>query len=130
MKHRAIRLSARSFARTAYSFACSALLATLARSAALICSLARSLTHSRGHGKEVFVYELNAPISYHSTHCVLSPRRKSEDEVLEADAFSLERGQRNDGIVGEGGPSRREQVVVWFLARVPHHDIYVKVKGP
>ena len=32
--------------------------------AALISSLARSLTHSRAHGKEVFVYEMNASISY------------------------------------------------------------------
>ena len=39
----AIRSSARSFARTAHSFACSALLASLARSAALIRSLAHSL---------------------------------------------------------------------------------------
>ena len=35
-----------------------------ARSAALIRSLARSLTRSGAHGKEVFVYELNASISY------------------------------------------------------------------
>ena len=61
----AIRSSVYSFARTAHSFACSALLASLARSAALIRSLARSLTHSGAHGEEVFVYELNASISYH-----------------------------------------------------------------
>merc|ERR1712002_165326 len=60
----AIRSSVRSFARTAHSFACSALLASLARSAALIRSLARSLTHSGAHGKVVHVYELNASISY------------------------------------------------------------------
>ena len=41
----ATRLSARSFARTAHSFACSALLASLKRSAALIRSLAPP-THS------------------------------------------------------------------------------------
>ena len=35
-----------------------------ARFAALIRSLARSLTRSRAHGKEVHVYELNASISY------------------------------------------------------------------
>ena len=40
----AIRSSVHSFARTAHSFACSALLASLARSAALIRLLARSLT--------------------------------------------------------------------------------------
>jgi len=57
-----IRSSFRSFARTAHSFACSALLATLVRFAALIRSLARSLTHSGAHGKEV--YELNVSISY------------------------------------------------------------------
>ena len=39
----AARSSVRSFARTAHYFACSALLASLARSAALIRSLARSL---------------------------------------------------------------------------------------
>ena len=38
--------------------------ASLARSAALIRSLARSLAHSGAHGKEVFVYELSASISY------------------------------------------------------------------
>ena len=58
----AIRLSARSFARTAHSSACSALLASLARSAALIRSLARSLTHSGAHEKVVFVHETNASI--------------------------------------------------------------------
>ena len=38
---------------------CAALLASLARSAALICSLVRSLTRFRAHGKEV----LNASVS-------------------------------------------------------------------
>ena len=37
------RVLVRSFARNGHSFACSALLASLARSAALICSLAHSL---------------------------------------------------------------------------------------
>ena len=50
-KYWAIRSSARWSARTAHSFACSALLASLAHSAALIRSLARSLTRSRAHGK-------------------------------------------------------------------------------
>ena len=59
-----IHTSVRLFVRTAHSFSCSALLASLARSAALIRSLARSLAHSRAHGKAVFVYELNALISY------------------------------------------------------------------
>ena len=61
----AIRSSTRSFARTAHSFAFSALLAQL-RYATLIRSLARSLTRFRAHGKEVFVYELNVSISYNS----------------------------------------------------------------
>ena len=59
----ATRSSARSFARTAHSFACSALLASLARSTALIPSLARSLTRSGAHGNEIYIYELNASIS-------------------------------------------------------------------
>ena len=53
-----------SFTRTAHSFACSALLASLARSAALIRSLARSLAHSGAHGKAIYVYGMNASISY------------------------------------------------------------------
>ena len=40
-----------SFARTVHSFACSALLASHACSAALIRSLARSIAHSRARGK-------------------------------------------------------------------------------
>ena len=63
-----IRSSVRSFARTAHSFACSALLASLARSAALIHSLAGSLTHSGAHGEKVYVYRLNTLIS-----CSLRP---------------------------------------------------------
>ena len=50
-KYWATRSSVRSFTRTAHSFACSALLASLARSAVLICSLAHSLTHSQARGK-------------------------------------------------------------------------------
>ena len=46
-----IRSSVRLFACTALSFASSTLLTLLARSAALICLLARSLTHSRARGK-------------------------------------------------------------------------------
>ena len=65
LEYWATRSSVWSFARTAHSFACSALLASLARSAALIRSLARSLTRSRAHGKAVFVYEMNASISSH-----------------------------------------------------------------
>ena len=60
----AIRSSVCSITRTAHSFACSALLASLARSAALIRSLARSLSHSGAHGKATYVYEFNASISY------------------------------------------------------------------
>ena len=47
-------------ARTALSFAFPALLALLARSAALV----RSLTRSGAHGEEVYVYGMNASISY------------------------------------------------------------------
>ena len=61
----AIQSSVNSFACIAHSFPCSTLLA------ALIRLLARSLTHSRAHGKEVFVFELNASISYNfSPLCV------------------------------------------------------------
>ena len=35
------------------------------RSAAVIRSLARSVTRARAHGKEVSIFELNASISYH-----------------------------------------------------------------
>ena len=51
----------RTFTRTAHSFACSS---TTCFARALCCadSLARSLTHAEAHGKEVFVYELNASI--------------------------------------------------------------------
>ena len=48
--------TAHSFARTAHSFACSALLASLARSAELIRSHARSLTRSRAHGKVIYIF--------------------------------------------------------------------------
>ena len=61
----AIRSSTHSFARAAHSFACSALLASLASSATLIRSFARSLTYFEAHEEEVFVYELNVSISYH-----------------------------------------------------------------
>ena len=61
-KIHAIRSSAHSFACTAYSFARFALLASLARSAALIRLLARSLTCSGAHGKVMYVYELDASI--------------------------------------------------------------------
>ena len=58
--------SVRSFAHTTHSFACSVKLASLARSAALIHSLALLLTLSGAHGQELHVYELNASISTHS----------------------------------------------------------------
>ena len=54
----------RSFAGNALSFACSALHALLAHSAALIRSFARSFTHCRAHRKDIFVYKMNASISY------------------------------------------------------------------
>ena len=48
----------------AHSIACSSLLALLERSAVLIPLLASSLTRFQAHEKEVFVYEMNASISY------------------------------------------------------------------
>ena len=57
VEYSVIRSSARSFARTA-------LLASLVRSAALIRFFARSLTRSRARGKEIYVIEMNASISY------------------------------------------------------------------
>ena len=50
-KNWATRLSTHWFAGTAQSFACPALLASLTRSAALIRSHPRSLTHSRARGR-------------------------------------------------------------------------------
>ena len=44
-------VSTRLFTCIAWSFACSVLLATLARSTALVCLLACSFTHSRARGK-------------------------------------------------------------------------------
>ena len=48
---------------TAHLFAFSAMLASLARSVALICSLARPLAHSGAHGKE-FVNGVKVTISH------------------------------------------------------------------
>ena len=53
-KYWATRSSVHSFTRTAHLFACSGLLALLAPSAALICSLARSLSYSLACGKVNF----------------------------------------------------------------------------
>ena len=50
-KYRAAHSSVRSFARTVHWFACSAMVTSLVRSAALIRLLARSPTHSPAHGK-------------------------------------------------------------------------------
>ena len=55
----------RVLARTARSFCCTTLLASLARSTALLFSLASSLYNSWAHGKDFFVYEMNASIGYH-----------------------------------------------------------------
>ena len=55
------RSLARSFTGTAHSFAFSALLASLVRSAALIHLIARLLIRFRAHGK---VHQSNASISY------------------------------------------------------------------
>ena len=54
-KYWATRSSVCLFAHTAHSFACSELLASLARFAALTRLLARSLTHARSRGKECFI---------------------------------------------------------------------------
>ena len=53
-KYWATRSSVCSFARATHSFACSALLTSLARSAALIF-FTLSLAHSQAHGKVVFL---------------------------------------------------------------------------
>ena len=53
LKYWATRSSVRSFARTTHSFACSVLLALLARSAALTRSLAH-LAHSLAHGTVIY----------------------------------------------------------------------------
>ena len=66
MEYIFIRLSARCLTCT---FACSALLALLVHSSAFIHFLAPSLPRSlMAHGKEVFVYEMNASISHNFTH--------------------------------------------------------------
>ena len=82
---RALRC-AHSFARTAHSFACSALLASLARTAALICSLARSITHSGAHRKEVVFYFakcVNYSISCHCNQlCDRSSFRHTSVEII------------------------------------------------
>ena len=54
----------RSLVRSHGLFTRSALLASLARSAALIRLIARSITRSQAHRKEIYVFELNASISY------------------------------------------------------------------
>ena len=63
-KHWAIRSSICSFTRTAYSLTCFALLTSLARSAALNGSHARSLNQSGAYGKVIYICEMNASISY------------------------------------------------------------------
>ena len=67
----AIRPSVRSFARTAHSYACPSLLASLARSAALIRSLARSLNPSRRSSWErsFFSTELTRRFHIILNHC-------------------------------------------------------------
>ena len=57
--------------------------ASLARSAALIRSLARSLTRSRAQGKEVYFYELNASISQ------LQPKVHPSDQKFQKTALHL-----------------------------------------
>ena len=78
----AIRSSIRLFARTAHSFACCALLASLASSAALIRSLARSLAHFKAHGKETFVYKLNASISYSFNPLCVGPSVRNASSLM------------------------------------------------
>ena len=58
-------LIARPSARPIHSFACSTLLVSLARSVALIHSLARLLTRFLANEKVIHVHELNASISYY-----------------------------------------------------------------
>ena len=61
-----------SFARTAHLFTCSALLASLAHSAALIRSLARSLIRSRARGT-VSIFE---GVSNHSAKAIRGHLKK------------------------------------------------------
>ena len=72
LKYWATRSSVCSFPRTAHSFACSGLLASLAPSAALTRLLARSLRSlHRSWERGFFLYEMNAsPTCTVSTHCV------------------------------------------------------------
>ena len=91
-----IRSSVCSFARTAHSFAWSALLASLARSAALIHLFARSFTHSLSHfgadGKKVFVYGLNASISYMQFQLTVHSSELLSSRVLGIRVWRLKRG--------------------------------------
>ena len=74
VEHWAIRSSACLFARTTHSFAYSAPHCSL-HSRAVLRSFAHSLAHSssRAHGKEAFVYQSNASISYNfNPQCLVS----------------------------------------------------------
>ena len=82
-KYRAVR----SFACTAHSFFCSALLASLARSTVLIHSLARSLTHSRAREKvndQIAIFAVFISVLDHSArarfHVFASFRPEEEKE--------------------------------------------------
>ena len=66
----ATHLSARLFARTAHAFACSALLASLACSAALVCSLPSSW--DSGIFLSIFQVVLNHCADRHSTFTLIS----------------------------------------------------------
>ena len=66
-KYWATRSSVRSFARTAHSFACSGLLASLAPSAALTHSLARSLCFLPRLWKREFLMSQNDLVLSHSS---------------------------------------------------------------
>ena len=65
-KYWTTRSSVHLFARTARSFACTALLASLACSAALIRLIARSLTHSRAREKVIDSMSQNDLVLSHS----------------------------------------------------------------
>ena len=79
-KYWATRSSVRSFARTAHSFACSGLLASLAPSAALTRSLARSLRSLPRSWESEFLMSQNDLILSHSA--VVAEVAKAEAEVV------------------------------------------------
>ena len=84
LKYWATRSSVRSFARTAHSFACSGLLALLAPSAALTCSLARSLCALPRSWESELLMSQNDLVLSHSASGRLAPGCPG---IIKADRF-------------------------------------------